>query len=74
MAKGGKKQDSLTGDNDLQRQHGGKGRMTATGNGVYRTKSNVVLAVSDDVSTENDNRERGQMAGSGLVGYKERRQ
>ena len=28
------KQDSLTGGNDLQRQHDGKGRMAAAGNGV----------------------------------------
>ena len=30
----GNKQDSLTGGNDLQRQHDGMGRMAAAGNGV----------------------------------------
>ena len=30
----GEKQDSLTGGNDLQRQHDGKGRMAAAGNEV----------------------------------------
>ena len=44
--------------------------MAAAGNGVYRTKSDVVWAVSDDV-TEPDNNGRGQTAGSGLAGGKE---
>ena len=47
--------------------------MAAAGNGVQRTKLDVVWAVSDDVSTEPDNKGRSQTASSGLAGGKERR-
>ena len=66
----GNKQDSLTGGNDLQRQHDGKERMAAAGT---ESLANIVWAVSDDVSTEPENKGRGQTAGSGLAGGKERR-
>ena len=44
----GNKQDSLTGGNDLQRQHDGKGRMAAAGNGVLRTKSDVTRCLGGE--------------------------